>query len=471
MSDMIKNKSNQILSIIAISVLSAIKVFAVDNQVNENKNDVIGTITDRTNQIKLDVQLPVVKYTLKNGLTVLLLEDHSVPMISYHTWYRVGSRHEEPGVTGAAHMLEHMMFKGAQKYDGKAFDHILHENGMNNNAFTTFDYTGFYQNLPSSKLELMMDLEVDRMNALLIKKEDLLSERQVVAEERRWRVDNNPRGVMQESIFDLSFKQLPYRWPVIGYMQDIQNYESEKLRYFYNGFYGPNNAVLVLVGDFKTEEAKKMIDKYYSNLPQRKIPETKQYIEPQHNKEEFKIIKKDVQNPSVVIAYQTVPTGHDDVYALDLLAQIIGGDSSSRMYNQLIYSKQLCMMAYSYHYTLKESSLMMFGAMIQPGQSVDLVRNEIEKIIQDVQNGKLDQKELNRAKTRVKKDFVDGLTSMDGKARSLAASEIMTGSFENLKNDLVKYDKVQLSDLTRVANKYLKNVLRNTVVLIPEKAK
>lgn len=468
---MINTNFKRIISIIAFIFFNSINVVAFDNQDKEKKEDIIGAITNRTERTKLDVQLPVVKYTLKNGLTVLLLEDHSVPMISYHTWYRVGSRNEEPGVTGAAHMLEHMMFKGANKYDGKSFDRILHENGMNNNAFTTFDYTGFYQNLPSSKLELMMDLEVDRMSGLLIKKEDLLSERQVVAEERRWRVDNNPRGVMQESIFDLSYKKLPYRWPVIGYMQDIQNYESEKLRYFYNGFYGPNNAVLVLVGDFKTDEAKKLIEKYYSNLPQRKVPEDKQYVEPIQTKEEFKVIKKDVQNPSVVIAFKTIPTGHDDVYALDLLAQIIGGDSSSRMYNQLIYNKQLCMMAYSYHYALKESSLMMFGAMIQPGQSEEAVRIEIDKIIQDVQKGKIDIIELNRAKARVKKDFVDGLTSMDGKARSLAASEIMTGSYENLKNDLLKYDQVSLSDLSRVANLYLKNNLKNTVVLVPEKNK
>ncbi len=468
---MIKKKFIQNMCHFTFIVLFATSVSATENQVEDKKNEIIGTITERSSQATLDVHLPVVKYTLKNGLTVLLLEDHSVPMISYHTWYRVGSSHEEPGVTGAAHMLEHMMFKGAKKYDGKAFDQILHENGMNNNAFTTFDYTGFYQNLPSGKLELMMDLEVDRMSALLIKKEDLLSERQVVAEERRWRVDNNPRGVMQESIFDLSFKQLPYRWPVIGYMQDIQNYESEKLRYFYNGFYGPNNAVLVLVGDFKTDEAKKLIEKYYSNLPQRKIPDTKKYVEPQQIKDEFKLIKKDVQNPSVVIAYKTVPTGHPDIYALDLLSQIIGGDSSSRMYTQLIYNQNLCTMAYAYHYTLKESSLMMIGAMVQPGQSEEIVRSEIEKIIKNVQSGKVEQIELNRAKARFKKDFVDGFTSMDGKARSLAASEIMTGSYENLKKDLSKYNEVTLADLTRVANQYLNLNFRNTVVLIPEKNK
>src|SRR6185312_1241243 len=140
----------------------------------------------------LKIQFPVEKYQLKNGLTVILAEDHSVPMVSYHTWYRVGSRDESPGVTGAAHMLEHMMFKGARKYSGKDFDRILHENGIVNNAFTTNDYTGFYENLPSGKLELIMDMEVDRMRSLALRAEDLKSELQVVGEERRWRTDNNP---------------------------------------------------------------------------------------------------------------------------------------------------------------------------------------------------------------------------------------------------------------------------------------
>jgi zinc protease len=158
----------------------------------------------------LKINFPVVKYKLQNGLTVLLHEDHSVPLISYHTWYRVGSRDESPGITGSAHMLEHMMFKGSKKYPGKSFDRILHENGITNNAFTTDDYTGFYESLPSSKLEMMMDIEVDRMSNLNLNPEDLQSEREVVKEERRWRVDNNPMGLLMETVMGTVFKTSNY---------------------------------------------------------------------------------------------------------------------------------------------------------------------------------------------------------------------------------------------------------------------
>ncbi|HWU44844.1 MAG TPA: pitrilysin family protein, partial [Bdellovibrio sp.] len=183
------------------------------------KSDVTGAIKGWSNA-DMKISLPVTKFTLENGLTVLLLEDHTVPMVSYHTWYRVGSRDESPGVTGAAHMLEHMMFKGAKKYDGKAFDRIFHENGIVNNAFTTNDYTGFYENLPSSKLELVMDMEVDRMTSLLLNPDDLKSEKEVVKQERGWRVDNNPMGLVRELMMSTVFKANPYHWPVIGYMED-----------------------------------------------------------------------------------------------------------------------------------------------------------------------------------------------------------------------------------------------------------
>ena len=174
----------------------------------------------------LKIELAVEKFQLKNGLTVLLHRDPQSPLVSYHTWYRVGSRNEAMGITGSAHMLEHMMFKGSKKYSNKEFDRIMHSNGMVNNAFTSFDITGFYQNLPSSKLELMMDLERDRMSSLLIKPEDLLSEKEVVQEERRWRVDNNPQSLLREQAMEILFKGHPYRWPVIGYMKDIENYDN-----------------------------------------------------------------------------------------------------------------------------------------------------------------------------------------------------------------------------------------------------
>ncbi|MFV8259389.1 M16 family metallopeptidase [Bdellovibrio bacteriovorus] len=432
------------------------------------EKDVIGTIQGWAPKNDLKISLPVTKFTLENGLTVLLLEDHAVPMVSYHTWYRVGSRDESPGVTGAAHMLEHMMFKGAKKYDGKSFDRIFHENGITNNAFTTNDYTGFYENLPSSKLELVMDMEVDRMSSLLISPEDLKSEKEVVKEERRWRVDNNPMGLLRELMMGTIFKVHPYKWPVIGYMKDIEAYDSEKLRYFYNTFYVPNNAVLVVVGDFNTSKVKSLIEKYYGKLPSRPLPERKYPSEPAQKVQQNATLRKDVQNTSFVVAYKSPKQGQPDMYALDLAANILGYGTSSRLHKRLVYQKQAATSAYSYNYAMQDEGMFAVGVNLKPGQtpqeSLDIVYNEIWKL----RNQKVSEAELEKAKTQVMKDLVDSLKTMDGKARALAVNEIVTGSYESLFTDLEKYQAVTADDIKRVADKYTQQTQRSIITLEPK---
>lgn len=418
--------------------------------------------------VPLQISLPVTKFQLPNGLTVLLLEDHSVPMVSYHTWYRVGSRDESPGVTGAAHMLEHMMFKGAKKYDGKSFDRILHENGITNNAFTTYDYTGFYENLPSSKLELIMDLEVDRMSSLALRPEDLLSEKEVVKEERRWRVDNNPNGMLRELLMSTVFKVLPYKWPVIGHMKDIENYDVEKLRFFYSTYYIPNNAVLVIVGDFKTAEAKSLVEKYYGSLPYKPLPNREELSERPQSIQQNANLKKDVQNNSFVVAFQGVKQSHPDMYALDFLANLLGSGTSSRLYRRLVYQKQVATSSYAFNSTMKDAGVFGIGVNLKPGlpikDSLDAVYNEIWK----ARNQKISALELEKLKTQILKENVDSLRTMDGKARALAVNEILTGSYESLFTDIPKYQAVTADDVKKVAEKYLNQTQRSIVVLEPQ---
>lgn len=446
--------------------------WAVEPTPETNKSevkDVIGAIKGWTQQSDLKISLPVTKFTLQNGLTVILLEDHAVPMVSYHTWYRVGSRDESPGVTGAAHMLEHMMFKGAKKYDGKSFDRIFHENGIVNNAFTTNDYTGFYENLPSSKLELVMDMEVDRMSSLLISPEDLKSEKEVVKEERRWRVDNNPMGLLRELMMGTIFKVHPYKWPVIGYMKDIEAYNSDKLRYFYNTFYVPNNAVLVVVGDFKTSKVKSLIEDYYGKLPSKPLPERKYASEPGQKVQQNAVLKKDVQNTSFVVAFQSPRQGEADMYALDLAANILGNGSSSRLYKRLVYQKQIATAAYAYNYAMKDAGVMGVGVNLKPDvtntqEALDIVYNEIWKL----RNQKVSDKELEKAKTQVMKELVDSLKTMDGKARALAVNEIVTGTYESLFTDLEKYQAVTADEIKKVAEKYTQQTQRSIITLEPK---
>ncbi len=419
----------------------------------------------------LKITLPVTKFVLKNGLTVLLSEDHSVPMLSYHTWYRVGSRDEAPGVTGAAHMLEHMMFKGAKKYDGKSFDRIFHENGITNNAFTTYDYTGFFESLPSSKLELVMDMEVDRMSSLALRPEDLKSEREVVKEERRWRVDDNPMELSRELMMNTLFKVSSYRWPVIGEMADINNYNTEKLRFFYNTFYVPNNAVLVIVGDFETNKVKIMIEKYYGSLSYKPMPRRKYLKEPSQGKFENASLKKEVQNSSFILAYKGPEQGHPDMYALDLAANILGSGTSSRMHKNLVYDKQLATSAYAFSYSLKNDGIFALGANVNPGLGIQSSLAQVYQELGKIKNTKVSVSELQKAKTQVIKEFVDNLKTSDGKARALAVNEIVSGSYSSLFSDLDKYEMVTAEDITRVLKKYIKPDQRALIVLEPKENK
>ena len=418
----------------------------------------------------LELNLKVERFKLENGLTVLLHEDHTIPMISFHTWYRVGSRDESPGVTGAAHMLEHMMFKGAKKYSGKEFDQILHKNGITNNAFTTNDYTGFYENLPSSKLELIMQVEVDRMRSLSIAPEALKSELQVVGEERRWRVDNNPVSKLRESMMEILYTTHPYHWPVIGYMQDIQAYTPEKLRKFYDQYYVPNNAVLVLAGDIDTQRVKKMVIQYYGPLPFVQLPVRQYPAEPDPQKAVRFVKKSDVQSPSVIMAYKTVAAGHADQYALDLIANLLGAGSSSRLNKSLVYQAQIATEAGAESETTADPGFFSLHAILAPGQSVAKAESLLESEALRLQKTQVSTKELQKVKNQMMKDYIEGLMTIDGQAQSLAVTEILRGDYQAIFEDLKKYEAVTAQDIQRAAKIYLNKKRRVTAVLVPKGA-
>lgn len=465
---MIKSLLKRRLPFFLLAVLSSAQSLSQEHKQNHIEPPV-GAIKNWVDDSDLKIEFPVERFELSNGLTVILAPDPSVPMISYHTWYKVGSRDEQPGVTGAAHMLEHMMFKGAKKYSGKDFDRILHENGITNNAFTSFDYTGFYQNLPSSKIELMMDMEVDRMRFLNLREEDLKSELQVVGEERRWRVDNNPLGLLREKLMGMIYQKHPYRWPVIGHMEDIQAYTVEKLRPFYDQFYVPNNAVLVLAGDLDVKKTKKLIEKYYGQLKSRDVPDKKF---PQEDKS--KVLNKrdtvhwDVASPSIMLGYRGVSAGHKDSYALDLLANLLGEGSSSRLYKQLLYQAQAATQVYSYNMTTADPGIFMVYAALKPGQSVHrserLIMLEIEKLKKSL----VSTQELDKVKTQVMLGYVNSLKTIDGKAQALAVNEIIFGDYQRLFKDLKKYQSVTAQDIQRVAREYLSSEQKVTTSLLPK---
>ncbi len=415
----------------------------------------------------LKVNFSVEKYVLGNGLTVLLHEDHSIPMISYHTWYRVGSRDERPGVTGAAHMLEHMMFKGAKKYTGAQFDAILHSNGITNNAFTSYDYTGFYESLPSSKLELIMDLEVDRMENLALKAEDLTSELQVVGEERRWRVDNSPPSFLRELMMGTLFEKHPYRWPVIGYMKDIKAYTVEKLRPFYETFYVPNNAVLVIAGDIDLNKTKQLVKKYYGGLKSKELPKRQYPVESELMHEGRIETTGEVQSTTIIVSYKGVAAGTSDGYALDLLANILASGTSSRLYKKLVYQNQKATSVSSYNLTLANPGYFSVSASMLPGEKSITGEKVLDSEIKDLQKTLVSERELSKAKNHIMKELVDNLQTIHEKAEMLAVNEIVRNDYRWTFEDLALYQAVTAADIQRVAQKYLKPHRRVISVLNP----
>jgi zinc protease len=416
------------------------------------------------------IQIKVEKFKLANGLTVLLHEDHSTPMISYQQWFKVGSKHEKPGLTGLAHFFEHLMFKGTNKFPGDTFDRMIRANGGAANAFTTRDFTGYYINLPSDKLKLAIDIESDRMRNLNFNPKEIDSEREVVKEERRYRVDNEVRGVLEEKLWRTVYKVHPYHWPVIGSMVDLNRATIDDMKEFYRVYYAPNNAIVVLVGAFNSSKAKKMISEAYEKIPAQPLPDYKPATEPPQLSERRATISRDVQNVTTTIAFRTVPSGHPDMYALDLAASILGAGDSSRLYRRLVYHNQTVSGVSVSNYTPGDSGMFRIGLSVKPGQNSESVYQTVAAELYKLRTSPISDAELIKAKNWVMKDYVESLKTISGKANALAIHEIYGQDYQEMFRDLERYLLVTKEQILAVADKYLKPNLRNIVAVQPGKS-
>ncbi len=416
--------------------------------------------------LKLD--LPVEKYKLKNGLTVLLHQDKSAPVVSFHQWYNVGSRNEKIGRTGLAHFFEHLMFKGTKKYSGKDFERLVKLNGGSNNAFTSHDYTGYYVNLPSGQIEKILDIESDRMQNLIFDPVAIQSEREVVKEERRYRVENSVQGYMREAMYASVYKVHPYNWPIIGSMADLNAASIDDLRAFYKVHYAPNNSVLVLAGDFSIPKVKKLIHKYYASIPAQKLPQHKIPQEPEQLARRVTRLKKDVQNPSFYISYKTSAAGEADSFVLDIISSILGGGETSRLYQRLVYKGQIATQTFSYSSTPKDPGQFATFVSVKNKRylkkSQSIVYQELEKL----KTKKVTDKELERVKNQIMKSYVDSLQTVSRKANILALNEILFGDYKEFLRDLEKYSRVTKDDILRVAKKYFKKE-RSSLIEVTKK--
>ena len=420
-------------------------------------------------ELEKAIQFPVEKYTLKNGLTVLLHPDPSIPAVSVQTWYRVGSKDEVPGRTGLAHFFEHMMFKGTKKFGKDTWGKFLNSKGAEMNAFTSDDYTGYYINAPNENLDLLLQIESDRMRNLLLDPKDVNSEREVVKEERRMRYDDNIEGGIREKMNEIMFTNLPYHWLPIGSMTDLNAASMEDLHRFYKTFYSPNDATLVVAGSYDTEQVKKLIEKYYGGIPKEDIKRPVIKPEEPQTSERRATIEREAQAPTVSIGYRLPDLNNKDNYALDLLAIVLGQGQSSRLYRQLVYKSEIALNVYAASWNQTLAGQFAFGANLKPKADPEKAIKLIEEQVKKVRDQAISQKELDKARSLFMKEYVDGLKRLSGRAHSLASYETLFGDYTRIFTDLKQYQEVTVEDLQRVAKTYLQPTQRNIVLVMPKK--
>jgi zinc protease len=416
------------------------------------------------------VKLNVEKYQLPNGMTVLLHPDSSIPAVSVHTWFRVGSKDELPGRSGLAHFFEHMMFKGTKRYGIDTWGKYLNGKGAETNAFTSNDYTGYFVNVPSEQLNLVLDIESDRMRNLLVDPKLVASEREVVKEERRMRYDDNIEGGIHEKMAALMYTQLPYKWLPIGSMDDLNAASMDDLRKFYKTYYSPNNAVLVIAGSFDAAATKAMIEKSYGRLPKEEIVRPRITPEPPQTAERRATIEREAQAPTVAIGYPLPDVKHPDHYALDLLSNLLGAGQSSRLYKQLVYKSEVALNAGCYSWGQHLGGRFAVQVGLKPGQAPDNILEMVEKEIAFLRNNTVSQRELNKARNMLMKEYVESLKKISGRARLLANYEVLFGDYNRIFSDLKEYQKITPADIKRVATLYLQPKSRNIIVVSPKKA-
>ena len=410
----------------------------------------------------------VVATTLDNGLRVLLLEDPRSPIVSFQVWYRVGSRNEHRGATGIAHFLEHLMFKGTPSHGPKQFARLVEENGGQDNAFTSQDVTSYYVDIAADKLDLIIDLEADRMQNLLLDPKDIASEREVVIEERRTRTEDEPGGFLGEEVSSIAFKAHPYGAPIIGWMEDIRRVTPEEIRAFYKTYYVPNNAIVVAVGAFRTPDVLEKIKKRFGRIPRGKVPPPMLAVEPTPNGERRVIVKRQAELPIVYMAWHVPNQKSDDSVALELLSTILAGGRASRLYRDLVYQRQLALEAGGDNsYFSIDPNVFWFWATPMPGQTPEKLETELSAHMERLKTEPVTDEELARAKNQIEAAFVYQEDSVHQRASLLARFELI-GGYGMKDSFLSKIRALTAADLTRVARTWFPPERKSVGVLLPK---
>lgn len=402
---------------------------------------------------------------LDNGLQIVAIPmDNNTNVVSVDIFYKVGSRNEVMGKSGIAHMLEHLNFKSTKNLKAGEFDEIVKGFGGVNNAGTSFDYTHYYIKTSSKNTDKSLELFSELMQNLTLNDEEFQPERDVVAEERRWRTDNNPMGYLQFRVFNNTFIYHPYHWTPIGFMDDIKNWTIEDIKDFHSTYYQPQNAIVVVAGDIKKDDVFSYVEKHFKDIKNTKeIPSSVHTIEPKQDGERRAIINKESNVQMLAMTYHIPNFEHKDQIALSALSQLLSSGKSSILQKVLVDEKRLANSIYAYNMELKDPGVFMFMAVANENVDALKIEKEILDIISKIQKGEIKEKELDKLKINTKADFIYSLESSSDVA-SLFGTYLVRDNIKPLLEYEANLEKLKVEDIVNVAKKYL--VKENSTTLI-----
>jgi zinc protease len=401
--------------------------------------------------------LTIQSHTLENGLQVVLAPDTSRPVVNVQVWYRVGSKDEREGRTGFAHLFEHMMFRGSANVGPEEHMRLVREAGGVVNAYTSFDRTVYWQTVPSNHLERVLWLEADRMQTLVVNEENFQKEREVVKEERRLRYENPPYGMLAEWVLDATFEVYPYKRTPIGSMEDLNAATVEDVQQFFDTFYVPDNATLVIVGDFDPKTALAHARTHFGRIPRSRTPVPRVTVQepPQADRRELSRNDPNAPLPAVASAFKLPPMGHADTYPLQVAFDILSVGESSRMYRRLVYDEQSAVAAQAQLLLLEGPSIGFVFGIANQGRDVQQVAASMREVINGLAAAPPSAEELEKARNTVVSRLVVGRQTVQQKADDLGEAASLLGDPQRYNTELARYQAVTAADVQRVIKEYL----------------
>jgi zinc protease len=407
--------------------------------------------------------------TLPNGLRVILSEDHSTPITHVSVTYHVGSKNERIGRTGFAHLFEHMMFKGSRNVEPESHTSIIAGVGGRSNAYTTEDETVFWETIPAHHLPLVLWMEADRMATLRIDFEAFNREREVVKEERRMRIENQPYGRLSEIIYDHAFTTHPYKHAAIGSMADLEAASLGDVREFHNTYYVPENATLTVVGDFDSAQALQLVTQYFGRVPKATRPVPRDIPkEPEQAKERRFTVEESWPLPAVVVAYHITYDGHPDSYPLHITSKVLSDGQSARIPRELVYNKRIALSAFGSGNILEDPNLFFAVAIVQPGRTPAEAEKALIAEFDKLKTDGVTDHELQRAKNQFARDYIVSRESNEDKARHLAHAAVIHNDITTADGEFDIFLNVSRSDVQRVARTYFNDSNRMVLYVLPK---